>query len=632
VARASTQALLRKVVRLEVRAGKRKLADHPLLADLREDPARLMTAAGVAPDPWQEELLRTSAARTLMLASRQCFEENTVVLDRSGRALRIRHHPDAWCTGVRPVKRYTVRGGASVTVTDNHPLWTPDGWALAGSLRVGDRVAVLSSWDRWPAIPVLQGEVEHGTFSRPRRQHVAFAVTEDFGRLLGYLMTDGSNRPGQSIKFTNTRPCYLQEVERLAEAVTGVRAKHYRKGNSEDLLFTTTKARHDNPLMDLMRLLRWDERFPVDLLAFPPAVSAAAVNRAWAGDGCVRQGKDGRPEVFLACKNEVYGRYFQLLLMKLGVHSRLTAEWGAKSTRPFHRLILASGRLNVEHFFEVVGPIFGKEDRSEAVLDHFRRNPRCQDYRKPDHGGPDGETFHLAPLVKIEDLGERPVWDVAVPGKGWLVAQGIKAHNSGKSSTAAALALRTALLRPGSPVLLLSPSQRQSGELFRKVVDLFGALGRPMAVSAESALRLELANGSRVVSLPGDEKNVRCFSGVAMLVIDEAARVPDALYYAVRPMLAVSRGHLVALSTPFGKRGWFHDEWHGDGDWERVKVTADQCPRITPEFLAEERRALGERWYEQEYMCNFAETIDAVFSWADIQAAMSDDVKPLFPG
>ncbi len=208
----------------------------------------------------------------------------------------------------------------------------------------------------------------------------------------------------------------------------------------------------------------------------------------------------------------------------------------------------------------------------------------------------------------------------------------LASRQSGKSSTAAALALRTALLRPGAPVLLLSPSLRQSGELFRKVMDLFGALGRPMAVAAESALRLELANGSRVVSLPGDEKNVRCFSGVAMLVIDEAARVPDALYYAVRPMLAVSRGHLVALSTPFGKRGWFHDEWHGEGDWQRVKVTAEQCPRIAPAFLAEERRALGERWYEQEYQCNFAETIDAVFSWDDIQAALSDEVQPLFPG
>jgi hypothetical protein len=45
-----------------------------------------------------------------------------------------------------------------------------------------------------------------------------------------------------------------------------------------------------------------------------------------------------------------------------------------------------------------------------------------------------------------------------------------------------------------------------------------------------------------------------------MLVIDEASRVDDTLYLAVRPLLAVSGGRLVALSTPFGKRGWFHDE------------------------------------------------------------------------
>jgi len=207
----------------------------------------------------------------------------------------------------------------------------------------------------------------------------------------------------------------------------------------------------------------------------------------------------------------------------------------------------------------------------------------------------------------------------------------LASRQAGKSSVAAALALQTALLCPRSPVLLLSPSLRQSGELYRKVVDLFGALGRPMGVSAESALRLELSNGSRVVSLPGDEKNIRGFSGVALLIIDEAARVEDALYCSVRPMLAVSQGRLAALSTPFGKRGWFHDEWHGEGDWERVKITAEQCPRISPQFLAEERRALGERWFNQEYRCEFSECLDAVFSWADIQAALSDDIKPLFP-
>jgi hypothetical protein len=206
----------------------------------------------------------------------------------------------------------------------------------------------------------------------------------------------------------------------------------------------------------------------------------------------------------------------------------------------------------------------------------------------------------------------------------------LAARQMGKSSVAAALALRTALLQPRSPVLLLSPTLRQSGEIFRKVLDVFNALGRPVAVTAESALRLELANGSRIISLPGTEGTVRGYSGVAMLIIDEAARVDDPLYFAVRPMLAVSQGRLVALSTPFGKRGWFYEEWSGTGDWERVRITADQCPRITPEFLAEERRALGERYHRQEYFCSFEEVIDAVFSSADIAAALSDDVKPLF--
>ena len=204
-------------------------------------------------------------------------------------------------------------------------------------------------------------------------------------------------------------------------------------------------------------------------------------------------------------------------------------------------------------------------------------------------------------------------------------------RQAGKSTVAAALALRVALLEPRSPVLLLSPTLRQSGELFRKVLDLYGAIRRPVPVAAESALRLELANGSRIISLPGTEGTVRGFSGVALLIIDEAARVADSLYYAVRPMLAVSRGRLVALSTPFGKRGWFHQSWQ-EGNWARVQITAQQCPRITPEFLAEERKALGERWFRQEYCCSFEDTNDAVFSSEDIHACMSDEVTPLFGG
>jgi hypothetical protein len=194
----------------------------------------------------------------------------------------------------------------------------------------------------------------------------------------------------------------------------------------------------------------------------------------------------------------------------------------------------------------------------------------------------------------------------------------------------AGLAAQTALLVPKSPILLLSPTLRQSGELFRKVIDLYMALNAPIKILSQTTLKMELANGSRIVSLPGTEGTIRGFSGVSLLVIDEAARVADPLYFSVRPMLAVSQGRMIALSTPFGQRGWFYDVWIKDPDWNKVKISAHECPRITKEFLESERRALGERWYRQEYLNSYEDTIDAVFSSEDIQAALSDDVKPLF--
>jgi hypothetical protein len=178
-------------------------------------------------------------------------------------------------------------------------------------------------------------------------------------------------------------------------------------------------------------------------------------------------------------------------------------------------------------------------------------------------------------------------------------------RQSGKSTAVAALALHTALFVPGALVLLLSPSLRQSGEIFRKVLDGYNAAGRPLRAVHRTQLRLELLNGSRVLCLPGREDTIRAFGGVRLLVLDEAARIPTDLYRSVRPMLAVSQGRLVALSTPFGRRGWFYEEWQGNGPWKKVQITWRDCPRITPEFIEEERRALGDAWVRQEYECNF---------------------------
>jgi len=134
-----------------------------------------------------------------------------------------------------------------------------------------------------------------------------------------------------------------------------------------------------------------------------------------------------------------------------------------------------------------------------------------------------------------------------------------------------------------------------------------------------------------VVALPGTEKTIRGFSGASLLIVDEAARVADELYYSVRPMLAVSGGSLMLLSTPWGKRGVFYEEWTNGTGWRRYRVPAWMCPRISPEFLEAERQRMPPLWFGQEYLCEFHETEDQVFSHDDIQAALLTDEAPLFP-
>jgi hypothetical protein len=199
------------------------------------------------------------------------------------------------------------------------------------------------------------------------------------------------------------------------------------------------------------------------------------------------------------------------------------------------------------------------------------------------------------------------------------------ARQLGKSTVTALIALHQALYHDDSTTLLFAPSLRQSTELFAKVLRAYRDLGRPVESTKELALSLELQNGSRIVTLPGDAGTIRGFSAVSLAIVDEAAQVSDDLIPAIAPMLAVSRGRLLLLSTPFGRRGAFFDAWESaDASWERIRAVASECPRIDPGFLVEQRRLLGPRWFAQEYESMFVEADDQVFSGESIAAIFTD--------
>jgi hypothetical protein len=218
-------------------------------------------------------------------------------------------------------------------------------------------------------------------------------------------------------------------------------------------------------------------------------------------------------------------------------------------------------------------------------------------------------------------------------------------RQSGKTTTIGTLETHAAIYQEGIQIVNLAPGLRQSRELFRKVMAAYRIAGKPVKSRVENKLELELVNDSRVVALPGSEGTIRGLSGIDWLVFEEASRIPDTLYYSVRPMIATRPdARIIVPSTPFGMRGFYYEQYleivskklnsaFGDisktsvDEWEYFEVRAEDCPRITPEFLAEEKATMGEWWFEQEYQCKFKDALTAAFRSEDIERIVDRSVE-----
>jgi hypothetical protein len=199
-------------------------------------------------------------------------------------------------------------------------------------------------------------------------------------------------------------------------------------------------------------------------------------------------------------------------------------------------------------------------------------------------------------------------------------------RQSGKSTTTAIVALHQAVYDPGL-VLLVSPSLRQSRELFAKVIGFLKQLEPVEQLKEDNKSSCTLANGARIVSLPGDPDTVRGFSAPKLIIKDEAAYIGDAMQAAIDPMLAVSEGRLIEMSSPNGKRGHFYENWRDGESVERIKITGRQCPRISAEFLDQQRRKLGPMLFAQEYEGEFIDAESSAFSSEMIERALVDDFE-----
>jgi hypothetical protein len=195
-------------------------------------------------------------------------------------------------------------------------------------------------------------------------------------------------------------------------------------------------------------------------------------------------------------------------------------------------------------------------------------------------------------------------------------------RQTGKSTVGAVLAVHKALTQPGSVVLVVAPGERQAKLLFSKAASLYRQAGYPLPAHSERRTGLELASGSVIEALPAVERTTRGYS-VDLLVVDEAAAVPDMDYFGILPSLIATQGEQVLLSTPRGKRGFYHELWHSDDDWQRVMVRSDEVGRIREEDLEVFRQTMPEQFFRQEFYCEWLDTEGGLFSYDDIEVALA---------
>ena len=187
----------------------------------------------------------------------------------------------------------------------------------------------------------------------------------------------------------------------------------------------------------------------------------------------------------------------------------------------------------------------------------------------------------------------------------------------GKSEVISEKALRFAVDNPGTVTLIIAASQRQSGLLFEKVRGRADEEGLEYA-EKPTLTRIILTNGSRIYSLPAGRTaySIRGYT-IDLLIADEAAYIPETVWLAVTPMLAVSKqtrgfGWMITISTPFGKGGYFFNTFT-DPDFLSIHVSSEDCKRIDKSFLKKERMRMTKAQYRQEYQGEFCDEWNQFF-------------------
>ncbi|HKZ93516.1 MAG TPA: phage terminase large subunit [Candidatus Bathyarchaeia archaeon] len=199
------------------------------------------------------------------------------------------------------------------------------------------------------------------------------------------------------------------------------------------------------------------------------------------------------------------------------------------------------------------------------------------------------------------------------------------ARQTGKTTAIAVKVIHFAFTN-SKTTLIVSRGLRQSMIMFGVIEGLVAA--HPMlrkSVVKSTRTLIHFRNGSQIIALPcgPDGASLRGYTA-DLVVMDEAAFMPeDVIASVIFPMLATTDGAAIMLSTPWGRDHIFYRSFKNPDYWSQ-HVKAEECPRISKEFLEEQRRDMGELRYKMEYEAEFIEDENSFFSQDLIRECVDD--------
>ena len=216
-----------------------------------------------------------------------------------------------------------------------------------------------------------------------------------------------------------------------------------------------------------------------------------------------------------------------------------------------------------------------------------------------------------------------------IESKGNVVV--VSGRQCGKSTGTSILAGETALKNKNEFILIGAYVIEQAQLIFRKIHEYILAKD-PKQIRGKVTLNfLELKNGSKIYCRPvGDTgAGMRGFTAT-MIILDEAAFIPDRAWEAIEPVISVSKGRVILLSTPQGKRRFFYKATLNE-NYKLLHVSARDCPRHTKKFLDQKESEMSRIAFATEYLGDFIDDYNRKFSpeWVKKVCTLEKTEAPL---